>query len=286
MILSSAAKAEIIYGVTLLRELITFDSASPGTVSSTVPITGLVDQDASEAVVAIDIRPFDQQLYALGNAPGSVYRLYTINPATGLATQVGTGALEGAPNGSSFGFDFNPFADRLRVVNETDQNLRYVPNDAALAGTDTPLAFAAGDPNAGQNPSIGAAAYTNSFVGAPSTALFNIDFGLDILVTQEPPNAGSLNTVGALGVDFSSTAGFDISGVTGIAYASSAQPTALSSQLYTVNISTGQATLVGNIGNQIAVRDIAAFVPIPEPSGAMLLGLRALGCLRRRRIGR
>jgi hypothetical protein len=34
------------------------------------------------------------------------------------------------------------------------------------------------------------------------------------LVVQNPPNAGTLNTVGGLGVDITTVAGFDISGGT------------------------------------------------------------------------
>jgi hypothetical protein len=52
-------------------------------------------------------------------------------------------------NGSSFGFDFNPTVDRIRVQSDADQNLRLNPATGALAATDTTLSFAVGDTNQG-----------------------------------------------------------------------------------------------------------------------------------------
>lgn len=124
------------------------------------------------------------------------------------------------------GFDFNPSVDRLRIVGATGENYRVNPDSGGqvdgntmLDGVqpDAPLAYAAGDRNAGVTPAVTAAAYTNSVRGqvtAPlpaTTTLFDIDTQADALVTQDPPNDGTLNTRGQLGVNFQGNVGFDIS---------------------------------------------------------------------------
>ena len=70
--------------------------------------------------------------------------------------------------GTSFGFDFNPAVDRIRIVSNTGQNLRFNPNDGVV-NVD-------GNLNPG-TPSISAAAYTNNFAGTATTSLFAIDQG-------------------------------------------------------------------------------------------------------------
>src|SRR5688572_3482550 len=59
--------------------LLTFDTATPGTIAASVPVTGL---QSGESLLGIDSRPTTGELFGLGSAD----RLYTINPATGTAT--------------------------------------------------------------------------------------------------------------------------------------------------------------------------------------------------------
>jgi hypothetical protein len=245
----------IIFGITSTgNQLITFNAARPEVILSSVVVSGLLN---GEVIMAIDFRPANNQLYGLT----SYNRVVTINTATGAATLVGT---PNALNGNEYGFDFNPVPDRIRVVNDNDQNVRLNPDTGATAATDTPLAYAAGDPNAGQNPNVVGAAYTNSVTGATSTTLYDIDSNLDILVTQgglnsnPSPNNGQLFTVGSLGVDTNNLVGFDISGKTGAAYASLSSPGTNNSSLYAINLQTGAASLIGPIGGgQTSLRGIA-----------------------------
>jgi hypothetical protein len=245
------------FALTTRNTLLNFNPGTPGIINSARFITGLA---SGENVVGLDFRPADGRLYALTNTS----RLYTVNPSNGVATQVGSAAFTPSLSGQSFGMDFNPVPDRLRVVSDADQNLRLNPNNGMAAGTDGALAFAPGDMNAGANPNLTAAAYTNNFAGATSTTLYAIDSNLDALVTQGSPgggpvspNTGQLFTVGKLNVDTSDLAGFDIAPVTNAAFASLTAQGASASQLYTINLATGAATLLGAIGGNQLIRDIA-----------------------------
>jgi hypothetical protein len=251
-----------VFAVTAGNNLISFNQTTPSAIIKTSAITGL---QAGENIVGIDFRPRTGQLFAAS----SQSRVYTIDPATGAATQVGTMPLSPALNGVSFGFDFNPVPDRIRVTSDTDQNLRLNPDTGAVAGTDGNLAYATGDANAAANPNIVGAAYTNNFLGATATSLYVIDSNLDVLALQGSlggapvsPNTGQLMTVGALGVNTTDQVGFDIVGPTGLALASLTPMGATNSSLYTINLQTGAATLIGQIGGTEIIRGITAVVRV------------------------
>jgi hypothetical protein len=235
---------QIAYGVTGSGNLVSFDVSAPGVLLSNDAITGL---DQGETVEGIDFRPATDQLYALG----STSRLYTIDLSSAAATQVGAaGAF--TMTGTEFGFDFNPVVDRIRVVSNDDQNMRLNPNDGTLTAADNSLSYATGDPNEGEDPFVIGAGYTNSYSGTGSTTLYDIDTDLNILALQAPPNDGTLSTVGALGIDPVAIGGFDLRACDNTAYAALAVAPlgngAVSSSLYTVDLTSGAATLVGTIG--------------------------------------
>ena len=245
-----SVRAETIVALTSGNRLVFFDHATPGTLTSMVQVTGL---QPSERLLGIDFRPATGGLYGLG----STSRLYELNTTTGAAKLVGPGAFTPALNGTRFGFDFNPTVDRIRVTSDADQNIRLNPDTGAVAATDTNLQFAPTDPHAGANPNVVGSAYSNNFAGATVTVLYDIDSNFDALLIQNPPNGGTLNTVGAMGTDATDEVGFDISGVTGAAYAS------LSGNLYSINLQSGLATLIGAIGGPEPIEpivDIAATV--------------------------
>ena len=210
-----------------------FDSGALGT-TTTVPVTGL---QPAETLVAIDFRPADAQIYGIG----STSRIYRLNILTGVATQVGT-AGQFTLNGTAFGTDVNPVSDRIRSVSNTEQNLRLNPIDGTLSATDPAL-----------NPAgnVVAAAHSNNFVGATETTLFDIDSAAGTLQIQNPPNSGALATVGSLGLgtNLNEAIGFDIAGENGVAYATIT--TGGISRLYSVNLTTGAATLASSNGGAI-----------------------------------
>lgn len=268
---ATVVNAEQIYGVTLNQTLVTWDSATPGTVNFGAAINGLA---SNEEIRGIDFRPATGELYALG----SFNNLYTINPMTGSASLVGGGNFSPGLNGSSFGFDFNPTIDRIRVVSETNQNLVLDPNDGTSTQA-TPLFYGAGDTNFGVDPNVVGSAYTNSFAGAMTTQLYGIDTGLDILVTQAN-SAGTLATVGPIGADLGDLLGFDISGGTGIAYAMVLDEMSSQSTFWTIDLMTGAASPLGTIGGGSM---ITAMAVVPTPGSAAILAMGGMIASRRRR---
>ena len=305
-IASTTVSAETIFALDMSNRIYRFDSATPGTITflnGGLAIPGLA---SGESLLGIDFRPVattstaaasNGVLYGLG----VTNRLYSINTTTGAAAQIGT-AGGFTLSGSFFGVDFNPVPDRLRVVSDLNPSLRLNPNDGTLAGTDTSLVYAAGDSGVGIKPNVVGVAYSNNFGGATVTTLFGIDSGRDVLVRvggvngTPSPNGGQLTTIGALGANTIDEVGFDISG-SGVAFASLTTrigPLDVSSDLYTIDLGTGAATLVGAIGQSggpgaFITRDIAAPVgtPVPEPgaAGLVALGLAALAGRKFRRAG-
>ncbi|MDQ3627208.1 MAG: DUF4394 domain-containing protein, partial [Verrucomicrobiota bacterium] len=125
--------AEPAVAITATNRLLNFDTASPGNITINVPITGL---QGGDYVVGIDFRPADGDLYDVANSGG----IYRINVASGAASLVSTLTADPADSsspftglsGTSFGVDFNPVVDRLRVVSDTEQNLRINVNTGAV----------------------------------------------------------------------------------------------------------------------------------------------------------
>ena len=228
-------------GLTATNQLVSFNTATPNVISSTVAITGL---QSGENIVGIDYRAANGQLFGVS----STNRVYVINAGTGTSSFVGT--LTTALNGTKFGVDFNPTVDRIRIVSDARQNLRANPNDGTNL-VDGTLTYAAGDVNAGRTPNIVEAAYTNSVANATTTALYDIDSSLDILAQQNPANDGTLQTITPLGLDASNNVGFDIEGTTNAAFAAIQLTGDASSKFYVINLAASSpATFVGQIGGQ------------------------------------
>jgi hypothetical protein len=144
--------------------------------------------------------------------------------------------------GTQIGIYFNPVPDRLRIIGNSGQSLR-VNVDSGVVIVDGSINQPA--------PSVHAAAYTNNVFPAPATTqLFVIDAGTGSLLLQSPPNAGTLNNVGALSVtdSFTTTSGFDIAGgASGLVLAALQRSVAMgspaeASRLYRINLVTGAAS--------------------------------------------
>lgn len=234
--------------------LFSFNRETPGTEVGSVTVSGLL---ADETLLGIDFRPADGLLYGVGSK-GSIYKIL---PATGVATVASTlRAATGSANpftnlsGANFGVDFNPVADRLRVVSNTGQNLRINVDtgDTINDGTIAPASA-----------SVSASAYTNAFAGTTTTRLFNLNLATNSLDLQDPPNNGTLVTGAPLGVTTTAVNGFDIDARNNAGYA--ALTVGAITSLYRVNVSAvapaAAATLVGRISNGDAIRGLALVQP-------------------------
>jgi hypothetical protein len=240
--------------------LVIFDSASASqaTIHS---INGLVA--TNEQIAGIDWRPTAigldaagaenaKQLYmvtVVDTGATDALRLYSVDVGNGNAT-----LLSGSPitvvDGDAYGVDFNPTADRLRVVNDGDENLRLNPNNGALSGDDTNLT------PPGQE--IGALAYT------PAGALLGLAAATSNVVTTGNPNAGVMSVFGSTGLGALSgpeNLNFDISSTTGAGFATAWQTSTIVPMLYSVNLGTGALTALER--TVAALRGLAAVPASP-----------------------
>ena len=239
----AAAQARDIYATDSGGNLMRFDSRSPGVLLDSTPVTGL---PAGVSLVGIDIRPATGDLVGVGS--NSV--VYTLNAGTAVATAIGTGFTPGLV-GTAFGVDVNPAADALRITSESNQSYR--------------IAFATGNhgalsPDGALNPgdpSIVASAYENSALTATrpaTTTLYGIDSVTNQVVTQNPPNSGTLVDGKPLGIDVGDQTGFDIAGVGNFGFLATTPVGASGATLYRLDIETGKTTELGPIGTGSLVR--------------------------------
>ncbi|MCZ2497723.1 DUF4394 domain-containing protein [Xylophilus sp. Kf1] len=228
--------------ITTSGRVVSFNRATPATLVSNLAVRGL---GTNERLVGIDVRPSNNTVYAVSSLGG----IFTLDATTGTLTRASS--LSVALQGTAFGVDFNPMADRLRIVSNTGQNLRV----DVTSGAATVDGAVNGSPA-----TVSASAYTNSFDGTTSTQLYNLDAATGTLLLQDPPNNGTQANPVALGVTFDTANGFDIDARNNRGYA--AVTVGGANRLYTVPLSgTGGATLVGAIGTADAITGLALVQP-------------------------
>jgi hypothetical protein len=292
------------------NSLVLIDTANPSAAGTPVVITGL---SAGDTLVGIDFRPINGYLYGLGynNGAGTV-QLYNISFRTGVATPIGVSGTFVAADGTTpvpiagtgFGIDFNPVVDRLRVVNDAGQNFRMNPNTGAFVDGD--LGGAAGSvvglnmdgPINGAVAAVDAAAYTNNLIGPPHTTLYTLSAGANTLHIQNPPNGGtatspSVVTLNGSPLDFTAANGFDIAPDASFSTTANGPSPGNGhavltvggvTSLYTVNLTTGVAALLGPVGTgAIPIQGFAVHaVRIPSLCGAQ--GIALLGSTHLRSV--
>jgi len=232
-----------------------FKTNTPGQLDWVSDITGFAGCDTR--LVGVDIRPSNGVLYGVGNC-GGIYTVPNAPASDGMMYLAKVGQLGVALEGTSFGVDFNPAVDRLRIVSDTGQNLRHdVTGNSTIK--DMPLTL-----NGAPATAVTAAAYTNNDNNADTaTTLFDIDTFNDQVAIQAPANNGTLNPTGKLGVAAGSNAGADIFAdlsngktVTNTAFAT-LLPSGGRQSFYMVDVLTGVATLVGTFPSIAPVTDVA-----------------------------
>jgi hypothetical protein len=242
-----------VFGLTDDGWLVRFRPIFPQFEQNVGRIIGLQQPDTN--LIGIDFRVQDGNLYGVGNGGG----VYTIDTRTAEATLVNT--LTVPLQGSFFGVDFNPAADRLRIVSDTGQNLSHNVNAGGTTAMQGTLTYTA--PPAAPVPALGivGAAYTNNDLSPNTgTMLFDIDAMMDQVAIQSPPGNGILVAAGKLGVDVDARVGFDIAGkvVNGVAASNIGFASLFANGIYAfyaVNLLTGGVTFIGRF--DMPVVDIA-----------------------------
>jgi hypothetical protein len=194
-----------ILALTMDQRLVQFRECNPGRLKEIGSVYGLQLPDT--ALVGIDFRVQDGELYGVGNGGG----IYTIDTSSAVATLASRLSVGINPNGI-FGVDFNPAADRLRIISDAGQNLAHDLNTGVTANNLT-LNYPAPPAPVNINPADGVtgAAYTNNDLsGTAGTTLFDIDTVRNQVAIQSPPGQGELVAVGSLTVDPYTAVGFDI----------------------------------------------------------------------------
>jgi Domain of unknown function (DUF4394) len=239
-----------VVAVTVDGRLIEFESDDPADADTIGRIKGLV---GDTVILGIDYRPATGELIGLGNAGG----VYAISDRNATATK--KPQLSVALAGTSFGVDFNPTVDRLRIVSNTGQNLRAnVDTGATLV--DGSLSYA---PPAAATGITGAAYTNNDADPSTATTLFDLDSVMDQIAVQSPANSGTLAPTGKLGVDTSPTVGFDIfsdlrNGTTvGVRAFASLTTADGRSRLFRINLLQGRTREVGKFDRDDRITGIA-----------------------------
>ncbi|MER7760199.1 DUF4394 domain-containing protein, partial [Streptomyces sp. NPDC097619] len=252
-------------GLTGDQRLVEFDVDRPSKAWSLGKVSGL---SGDTKLVGIDFRVQNEKLYGVGDK-GGVYTLSTRN-----AKAVKVSQLTVALAGRDFGVDFNPAANRLRVVSDTGQNLRHNIDDPAAPLTTTvdgPLTNPTTPPSTAMG--VTGAAYTNNDLdAATATSLFDLDTMADRVSLQSPANAGTLAPTGALGVNAAPDAGFDIyyDPAKGTNHGFATLATTGAPRLYAVDVLTGKAKDKGGFPTRYRVTDLALSRPaVLSPSSTI-----------------
>ena len=206
--------------------------------TDTKKVTSTAALAGGAQLVGIDVRPADGKLYGM-TTDGVIV---TIDPKTGKWERVSL-LSEKLPAGARFTVDFNPVADRLRVLGSDGTSLRINVADGK-ATVDGRLKYAEADTAKGTQPMITAGAYANSVAGTKETTLFDIDTKAGTLVKQAPPNDGILNTIGSLGMKPKGAVAFDIKTD---AQGNNAAWMMTGGTLYSIDLATGAAKQVAKI---------------------------------------
>ena len=225
-----AAQATTIVALTGDNMLIRMDSET----RRAQPARRITGTDGT--VVGIDQRPQDGRLYGITTTG----QIVTLDPTTGRATQVSRLNVAFQPAGRVV-FDFNPVANRVRVMGADGQNLR-VNVETGEAVSDGRLKNAPG-PTADAIPRIIAGAYTNSMTGATATMLLTVDTSTNMLNVQNPPNDGVQAPRAALSLRVPASVAMDIlsdgTANQGIVFAGGA--------LHMLDLTSGALTTRGNV---------------------------------------
>lgn len=250
-----------VIGLSDTGTLISFKLSNPR--GTTREIGSVSNLDMDTALIGIDFRVQDGLLYGVGNM-GGIYTIDTTTAAVSLKHRL-TVALDG----TRFGVDFNPAANALRIISDTGQNLRQpfpaVGTQNPFVGTNMDTSLNGGAASPATVTGITAAGYTNNDLSTTTaTTLFDINVTSGQVVVQSPANSGIVVATGSLVVPgLSGNASLDIhsdlneagESVSNRAFAALA--TASGTSVYSVDLTSGRATQIGDVNAAYVLRDIA-----------------------------
>jgi hypothetical protein len=268
------ATAARIFGVApqgAVQNLVSWNSASPSSLLSSLPITGL---PANEIIRAIDFEeayfPGNQRIFALGTGNNQYANIYSIDPFTAVATQLPPSiANPDIVRGVDYGFHSSPVSlwsvtDNGGVLSGHNRTLN---SGAAQAS----LAYGAGDVSAGFVPHL------VHFEDRSFISDLAIDTARDTLVRiTGSSNPRIVQTIAPLNADFDDEGGLDLDVLGGVLYASLQPAGQTQSNFYSLNHTTGALTLIGPIGGGAVIRAMSVepiATAVPEPSAALMLVL-------------
>lgn len=242
---AGAAEAATLVGLTADNVLVRVDTETRRA-AAPVRVTG-----TDGRLLGIDQRPADGKLYGLTQAG----QIVTIDPASGRATPISRLSEPFAGGGRAV-VDFNPVADRLRVMGMDGVNFRVNVDDGKVA-IDGTLKYQVGSAWAETMPRVVAGAYTNSIKGTQATALYTIDSLTRTMNLQAPPNDGVQQPKGEVAATLPAGVAMDV-----VADGQGGNVAFLvtGTMLHSLDLATGKAAPIGPISGMPAAEllDIAA----------------------------
>src|SRR5258708_3799194 len=173
LVANSAQAAGWIVGLVDGKSIVTIDPMSRKVASK-------VDVKGAASILAIDVRPADGMLYGVASDGNIV----TIDVKSGQATMKSK-LSEALKAGVTVTVDFNPVADRMRLMGSDGTSLRVNVDDGKVT-VDGSHKYKDGDANAGKTPRVVAGAHTHPWKGTQATALSNIDAASAAPVSPTP----------------------------------------------------------------------------------------------------
>jgi hypothetical protein len=254
-------------------QFVAFRADAPGTYIRTISVVGIAAE-----LRAMDFRLKTGNLYALFSAgssgAGDSYVMRRINLNTGFAETLGTFGPPAVPSLSRFGVAFDPYVDHLRVVTSSTSHISLNPNTGGADGFFADVAYVSGDSGFGFAPVIEHIAFANAASNPSDTTLYGIDTARNVLVRigiADLPGSTSnsdVTTVSttSLGFDPRNGGGFVIDSANNVGYfaANVEVPGFFVAKLYSINLTTGLASVIGDIGPSDGGSQVRGLALAPE----------------------
>lgn len=238
------------------RSLFFLDPDHPDAAYTSVALSGVAGGDI---IISLANDPFTGTLYGYSLAR----RLYSIDKATGVATEIGSAnsSLPGITGPQWFWIRIEPVSGVMRFIHLTHGNYRVDRVANITIAQDTNLDFGVGDSHFGATDGIISLCFTNSHDAANTTQGFVCVGNQTIFAKLTDPASGELTTLGDIGYYLFGNGGlaWDLDG--SIYSASSVTVGGLSGptgEFYRIDPATGHGTFLGQLGSPpITAYDIA-----------------------------